>query len=68
MKYLTDSNVYRFVSSDLGNAIATNAKIPPPPTTPDAKAEKLIEFVDKATRDTSSGKFYDSETGKEIPW
>jgi hypothetical protein len=52
----------------MGIAAATGAGIDLPITTGDESAKKIIDVITSATRETTSGKFLDVDTGEEIPW
>lgn len=39
-----------------------------PETSPEQSAENIIRLIDAATRESTSGKFFDVDTGEEIPW
>lgn len=57
-----------FVYTDMGVAAANAAGIDLPATTSEESAAKLLETIDSATRETTSGKLIDIITGETIPW
>ncbi|KAF9733998.1 hypothetical protein PMIN06_005171 [Paraphaeosphaeria minitans] len=57
-----------FVLTDMGIAAATGAGIALPETSGDESADKIIGVIKSATRESTSGKFLDVDTGEEIPW
>ena len=59
---------HRFVLTDMGIAAATGAGIDLPVTSGEESANKIIDLISLATRETLSGKFLDADTRKEIPW
>ena len=58
----------RFVYTDMGVAAANAAGIDLPPTSAEESATKLLEVIDSATREKTSGKFIDVVTGDEYLW
>jgi len=57
-----------FVLTDMGTAAATGAGIALPETTGKESAQKIIDLITPATRESTSGKFFDVDTREEIPW
>ncbi|KPI35009.1 Norsolorinic acid keto [Cyphellophora attinorum] len=57
-----------FVATDMGIGAAKGAGIALPETSPEQSAKNIIRLIDAATRECSSGKFFDADTGEEIPW
>lgn len=52
----------------MGNAAATAAGIALPETSSEESAKNIVNLIDSSTRENSSGKFFDADTRKEIPW
>jgi len=52
----------------MGIAAATGAGIDLPETSGDESADKIIDVISSATRESTSGKFLDVDTREEIPW
>jgi hypothetical protein len=52
----------------MGINAAKGAGIALPETSPDESAKNIMQLIDAATRESTSGKFFDVDTGKEIPW
>ena len=59
---------HSFVLTDMGIAAATGAGIDLPETSAGESANKIIDVINSATRESSSGKFIDVDTREEIPW
>jgi len=57
-----------FVLTDMGIAAATGAGIDLPETSSDDSARKIIDLIKSATRESTSGKFFDVDTREELPW
>ncbi|KAF3005604.1 hypothetical protein E8E13_001969 [Curvularia kusanoi] len=57
-----------FVRTDMGIAAATGAGIDLPETLNDHSAGKIVNLISSATREGVSGKFFDVDTGEDIPW
>ncbi|OKL62370.1 hypothetical protein UA08_02262 [Talaromyces atroroseus] len=57
-----------FVATDMGIAAANAIGLDMPPTTPEESATKLLEVIDSATREKTSGKLLDIITGEEYLW
>jgi len=57
-----------FVLTDMGIAAATGAGIALPATSGEESASKIIDIINSATRESTSGKFLDVDTREEIPW
>ena len=56
------------VQTDMGNAGAVAAGLEKAPLTLEQCVTDITKLVDVATRDTHGGKFWNSETGVELPW
>jgi hypothetical protein len=54
--------------TDKGIAAATGAGIDLPDTWSGESADKIIDLIDFATRESTSGKFIDVDTHDEFPW
>jgi hypothetical protein len=52
----------------MGIAAAEAAGLDLPVTSPKESATKLLEFIDSATREKTSGKLLDIMTGEEYHW
>jgi hypothetical protein len=52
----------------MGIAAATGAGIDLTETSSGESADKIIDIIDSATRDSTSGKFIDVDKREEIPW
>jgi hypothetical protein len=52
----------------MGIAAATGAGIDLPVTSGEESANKIIDLISSATRESLSGKFLDVDTRGEIPW
>jgi len=52
----------------MGIAAANGAGIALPETSGDQSAKNIIDVINSATRESSSGKFLDVDTREEIPW
>ena len=57
-----------WVQTDMGNAGATVAGMKEAPLTLDTSVTAIVKLLDEATRATHSGKFWNAEDGKELPW
>ncbi|EPE35690.1 NAD(P)-binding Rossmann-fold containing protein [Glarea lozoyensis ATCC 20868] len=56
------------VATDMGNKTAQYLGLERAPWTAEESAEKIMGLIEKATRDTYSGKFMDAIKGTEKPW
>jgi hypothetical protein len=52
----------------MGIAAATGAGIALPETSSEESAKNIISLIGSATRENSSGRFFDVDTREEIPW
>jgi hypothetical protein len=52
----------------MGIAAAVAAGIALPQTSSEESAAKIINLIGQATRESTSGKFFDVDTREEIPW
>jgi hypothetical protein len=59
---------HSFVLTDMGIAAATGAGIDLPETSDAEAANKIIDVISSATRESTSGKFLDVDTREVIPW
>ena len=56
------------VQSEMGNAGAAVMGLKEAPITLDFSSTGIIKLLDVSTRETHSGKFWNVEDGKELPW
>ncbi|KAI0383945.1 NAD(P)-binding protein [Hypomontagnella monticulosa] len=56
------------VGTDMGNKTAKYLGIEKAPYTKEYSAERIINLIDNASRESTSGKFLDAIRDKEIPW
>ncbi|KAI1815478.1 NAD(P)-binding protein [Poronia punctata] len=56
------------VATDMGNKTAAYLGLDKAPHTQEYSAERIITLIDNATRETTSGKFLDAISGKQLPW
>ena len=57
-----------FVQTDMGTKSALKLGMKEAPTTVPDCANQIVLLLDKATRDTHGGKFWDIMNDKELPW
>ncbi|KAJ9611686.1 hypothetical protein H2200_004870 [Cladophialophora chaetospira] len=57
-----------FVATDMGIAAAVASGIALPKTSSEESAKNIIHLIGQATRESTSGKFFDVDTREEIPW
>ena len=56
------------MQTDMGNAGAESVGMKEAPMTVEQSVTGILNVVDKATRETHSGKFWNAEDGSELPW
>lgn len=56
------------VQTEMGNVGARSMGLEKAPNTVEESAGKIIDVIDKATRETTSGKFLNVIDGSKIPW
>ena len=57
-----------WVKTDMGNTGAKVAGMDEAPMTLEQSVTGILKIVDPASRETHSGKFWNAEDGKELPW
>ena len=57
-----------WVKTDMGNSVAKVVGMDEAPMTLEQSVTGILKIVDPATRETHSGKFWNAEDGKELPW
>ncbi|CAF4012447.1 unnamed protein product, partial [Adineta steineri] len=55
------------VQTDMGNHYATSVGLDEAPVTIEESVQGQLKVIDEATREKTSGRFWDFE-GKELPW
>jgi len=56
------------VATDMGNKTAKFLGLEKAPYTQEHSAEQIINLINKASRESTSGKFIDAIKGEEVPW
>ncbi|KAI0903275.1 hypothetical protein F4823DRAFT_568854 [Ustulina deusta] len=56
------------VQTEGGNRAAHGMGLPQAPHTKRQSTDGILTLIDNATREKTSGKFFDGITGSEIPW
>ncbi|OKL61286.1 hypothetical protein UA08_03767 [Talaromyces atroroseus] len=57
-----------WVKTANGQAYADAVNVPEPPMTTEESVNAIFKTVSEATKDSTSGKFIDAMSGKELPW
>ncbi|KAI3333365.1 hypothetical protein F4824DRAFT_513281 [Ustulina deusta] len=60
--------VSHLVQTEGGNRAAHGMGLPQAPHTKRQSTDGILTLIDNATREKTSGKFFDGIAGSEIPW